>query len=65
MPRQEREAAAAAPRPRRGRITGCFNCGEEGHEAKACTKARADPGKGACFKCGVTGHMARDCTATA
>ena len=49
----------------------CFKCGQEGHLAKSCPKAKtakeAAAGESSgetrrCFLCGQVGHLARDCT---
>lgn len=44
----------------------CFNCGEEGHMSRECSKPKAGGGgRGGtrtCYKCGEEGHMSRECT---
>ncbi|XXH05694.1 hypothetical protein Hte_012129 [Hypoxylon texense] len=38
----------------------CFNCGKEGHTARACTGApKAD--SRSCYSCGGKGHISRNC----
>jgi len=44
----------------------CFNCGDEGHMSRECTKPKtgrggSNGGSRACFKCGEEGHMSREC----
>ncbi|XP_062014480.1 uncharacterized protein LOC133731020 [Rosa rugosa] len=36
----------------------CYNCGEQGHISKVCTKAQIR----VCFNCGQPGHISRECT---
>jgi len=51
----------------RGGGRACFNCGDEGHMSRECTKPKAGGGGGGrggpvtCFKCGEEGHMSREC----
>ncbi|GJQ88178.1 hypothetical protein Trydic_g13176 [Trypoxylus dichotomus] len=37
----------------------CYNCNEEGHVIKQCTRARRE--KGLCFTCGEASHKYRGC----
>ncbi|XP_061998945.1 uncharacterized protein LOC133716243 [Rosa rugosa] len=36
----------------------CYNCGEQGHISRVCTKPRGR----VCYSCGQTEHQARECT---
>ncbi|XP_074649422.1 uncharacterized protein LOC141904691 [Tubulanus polymorphus] len=41
----------------------CFNCGEEGHISKQCSKKRQSYSGGdkSCYNCGESGHISREC----
>ncbi len=51
------------------RKRGCFNCGEEGHMSRDCSKPKKENRGGdrerkrkrGCYNCGEDGHMNRDC----
>ncbi|KAL8455679.1 hypothetical protein Emag_000501 [Eimeria magna] len=49
-------AIAADVAPKRSRLTVCYNCFREGHEANACPSAGVP-----CSSCGGSGHMADEC----
>ena len=49
-------------------VVTCYNCNQEGHMSRDCTKDRVDRnerrgggGGGDCYKCGKPGHFAREC----
>ncbi|KAG5361540.1 Cellular nucleic acid-binding protein-like protein [Yarrowia sp. C11] len=42
----------------RGYSRTCFNCGEFGHQVRACPRV----GNPVCYNCGNDGHMSRECT---
>ena len=52
------------------KMSACFNCGQVGHQSKACTAPRNGgaaggasraPRGGNCYNCEQPGHLARDC----
>ncbi|XP_061995008.1 uncharacterized protein LOC133712914 [Rosa rugosa] len=52
-----RQAAPGAPAAPAAPVR-CYNCGEQGHISRACTKPRGR----VCYNCGQTGHFAKECT---